>query len=228
MEKAITYNAHVTVSKPFPEADFPLLWSWIEKSKHHVSCDQSPQSLEDFIAYQIARTQSMQIITWGVYLDGALSGYLEMMPHFLGVPAESDDPCLVPALDKIADGHGIFKREMYGRDKTTTAINLVLQEIFASGIEVMQFSLFSHNRLMIALHGSLGGHFGGSLGEPVTQEGNAVAMEMWVLTKVEWVKANAEWIQEYENHTRQAKAFAAAYELGYPDYETVEKILLGA
>lgn len=176
-----------------------MLFRWMEKSWKMVACDQTPNTLEDWMEYQLRRMRSREILTWGVYLDDDLAGYLEMRPHVITVlDPNTKEVCLVPAIDYVADGHGIFKREMYGHDNTQTAINLVLQEIFAGGIEIMQFALFSHNRLMIALHKMLGGHFGGDLGSPVTQNGEPVAMELWVLTKHEWAKAITDAAQDSE------------------------------
>lgn len=175
-----SYNPRVTISSPFPEADLPKLFSWIEKSSHQIACDQSPHTLDDFMEYQLLRIPRM--ITWGVYNEGELCGYLALIPRGEG----------------IGEGHCIFKRDAWGHEITLAAINLALLYSFTAGIEIMLFRPFESNRAVVPLHKSLGAKSLGLEGDAgLTRDGEPVQIECWGLLKNEWVKANAQFIAEH-------------------------------
>lgn len=176
---------HVIIESPFPRSSLPALFCWTERIRSSVADDSVPDEIEAWMRWQEARMTRSNVATWGMYRDGDIGGYFEIVEHETGASA---------ALEYFAIASCIFRREMWGRENGShEALNLCLQEVFVDVTTTIFFPVYKHNESMQRLLWSAGAANVGLIA-PRMLDGVEKATEMFALTRWEWEKKNAAWI----------------------------------
>lgn len=190
-----TYNPRITIQSPFETQELPALFCWIERVRASVADDSVPSDMDEWMSYQLNRTSSPSMKTFGIYKDGQIGGYFESI----------GDSIILSRTLVLAECQAIFKKDLWGKAKgALTAINLCLNEIFSDAVDIAFFPVFSHNRPLRELYWSVGASSIGLI-DPLCQNGYAVATEMYTISKPEWEKRNSEFLREI----RQSEATEA-------------------
>ena len=124
-----------------------------------------------------------QAETWGCYKDGRLGGYIE---------AERSDFRCNGWHPQTATLKVVSKREFWGYANTGTAINLVLKELFDSGVELAMFKLFRRNKAIREIVSRVGFTDVGSIETEQTQGGSPVDVHLYLMTRSEWQRKDQE------------------------------------
>jgi RimJ/RimL family protein N-acetyltransferase len=160
----------IRVVSPFPSAAWPRVWAWIEDFRNRVADDFGPKTLQEFVAWQIARESIER--TWAVYRDGELCG---MASFVKGGP-------------ETGEAHALFRKDYWGRETTHTAMRMVYAEIFAAGIHKIVCLPFRDNNAMVALCKQLGFEREGTFREQTRRGGLLVDQAILGLTKGDFEK----------------------------------------
>jgi RimJ/RimL family protein N-acetyltransferase len=164
-------DSEVRVASPFPVAALPRLWSWIEDFRERVADDFSPQTLEEMITDWREREKTRK--TWGVWRGEELGGLVSWEPW---------------PVANVGVTHALFKRSFWGRRTTRTALMLVYQELFDSGIRKILGFPFKGNNAIIELGKSLGAKTEGVLREQTMRGGIPVDLVVLGLLKEDFEK----------------------------------------
>ena len=164
----------VSVESPFPFESLPRVWHWIEGFRHKVADDFSPQTLEEFIAYEAARWKEQR--TWAIYADDELGGLVtcERLSPWCGAP------------------HLLLKPDFQGRGYGPVALRRALGEMFASGLGMLEFRVIARNLAMGSLLTSLGATRDGRLRNRTLVGGVPTDVWLYGLTKANFEEHNRE------------------------------------
>jgi RimJ/RimL family protein N-acetyltransferase len=168
--------AEIELVTPFPESEIPAMWFWIQPFLNQVTADGGPTTLEEFVDRQ--RERADRVVSWGVYREGELGGYIEFEP---GSPT-------------MGLGHGLFKKAFWGQKTTVPAINKAMMQVFASGVEFVMFTPFAHNAAIRALLRRIGAVENGILKARYTQNGLPIDAAVLGLVCDEWIAHNPEYV----------------------------------
>jgi RimJ/RimL family protein N-acetyltransferase len=164
-------SAQIDVIAPFPDVALPLLWMWIEEARSQVADDFSPQTPGEFIALERQRAESGEVITFAIYRDHELGGYVRV----------------VPTLPMSCEAHCIFSKSFYGYQTTLPALNDVARQLFEAGIERLTLPVFAHNTAIRSLLKRGGAVEEGTLRSYTRQNNEPVDMVIFGLLKSEWL-----------------------------------------
>lgn len=189
-------SASIVVECPFPDVALPLLWNWIEEARHQVADDFSPQTPDEFIALERQRAESGEVLSFAIYRDHELGGYVRV----------------VPTLPMSVEAHCIFKREFYGYQTTLPALNDVARQLFEAGIERLTLPVFAHNTAIRSLLKRGGAVEEGCLRAYTRQNGQPVDVIIFGLLRSDWeTKQNSapkldsdEWPQQHQQSDSEA------------------------
>lgn len=149
----------------------------MEEARSQVADDFSPQTPDEFIALERARVAGGEVITFAIYRDNELGGYVRV----------------VPMLPMACEAHCIFKKSFYGTQTTLPALNDVARQLFDAGVERITMPVFAANAAIRALIKKLGAVEEGRLREYTRQNGLPVDMILFGLLKRDWkARQNAE------------------------------------
>lgn len=149
--------------RPWEEADWPLLWGWMQDCWPLVSDDYSPPDLRSFVYYR----QQQESINMGVWMDDELGGWL----------------CLESASPIVAVGHAIFKRSFQRRSITVPALKQMMRFAWAHGFHKIACRVYPDNHSMIRLLISLGAVHQGVLYSEAMREGQLSDVENYALLR---------------------------------------------
>lgn len=154
----------VEIQSPFPTAEIPRIWGWLEPFRWRVSDDFSPKTLTEFIAFY--RAQSERSTTWAVYRDGELGGVITY---------EQVSPV-------VGTAHCTFKKSFWGRTTTMPALQSAIAQMFER-CSKLSLQVIDGNKAMLALLKELGASKEGTLIAQTTREGKPVDLVMLALFK---------------------------------------------
>lgn len=129
----------IEVRSPFPVRELPRVWLWMEPVLKYVANDDSPRTMEAYVDYQLERLENS--ITWGVYRDGILGGFISFEP----------------INEQAGMAHTIFNRgthrrdSFFGRKTTVPALTMAALQLFTIGIEQIVMTPFEDNAAILAL-----------------------------------------------------------------------------
>jgi RimJ/RimL family protein N-acetyltransferase len=166
----MTNSPEITVKSPFPVYELPRVWLWSVPVLNRVSDDNSPKTMEAFVEQQMQMADNA--ITWGVYRDGILGGFIRYDP-----------------IDEVSGfAHAIFDKgtgrdnSFFGRKTTVPAITAVAQKLFSIGVQQIIMLPFESNNALIALLLHIGAKKRALLYNAATQGGEPVNMVQMTLS----------------------------------------------
>jgi RimJ/RimL family protein N-acetyltransferase len=158
----------IELLSPFPPSEFGRAWDWLNEYPERNLDDYGPQSREAWIAEMERRAEHER--TWGVVKDGELVGIIGYLP-------------LAPRCGWF---HGIcFTRSAWGRATTQTAVEAVIQELFATGVEKISASYFADNPKIHRFLADLGAVEEGLLRKQTLRGGELIDMRLVAIFKRE-------------------------------------------
>ncbi|HEX8186526.1 MAG TPA: GNAT family protein [Blastocatellia bacterium] len=155
---------------PFPDEALPLLWLWMEEFRTSVADDFSAQTPHEFIAEQRELAQTRGTITYGIYRDLELGGFVQVI-------ITSPVAC---------QAHCVFKREFFGHQTTVPALNEVARQLFDAGIERITMTPLASNNAIKSLIKAIGAVEEGRLRGATRQNGEPVDLLIFGLLKSDW------------------------------------------
>lgn len=201
------FNPHISIENPFPAMELPSLFVWTDRVRAAVADDSVPDQLAFFMSYMNERLASPDLLTFGISKDGEVGGYFEAITH-----VREDSPLLDEELSYIAQCSVLFKRDLWGKHLTRTAMNLCLQKVFEAGIETAFFRCFMHNHPLRSVFWSVGARTIGPV-TPRKQRGINVPTELYALPATAWEQENADFLAAQRNAGETPKAIAEVSDL---------------
>ncbi len=128
LAEAITLTRVQTIT-PFPAEALPLAWEWLNEHPEHNFDDYGSKTCDEFVQEMLKRSEMES--SWGV-LDGdgnlcGIVGYL-------------------PLTERLGTFHGIcFADRVCGTAITHQAIESILNQLWALGVEKISASFFADN-----------------------------------------------------------------------------------
>lgn len=150
----------ITVSSPFPLADIPRVFAWMEPFRARVSDDFSPKTMTDFIEWW-GRQEAAGMKTWGVYRSGELGGVISFQQ-------------ISPV---VGTAHCTFKKTFWGSATTSEALRLAFAEMFEI-VPKVSSPVFQTNKAMLGLLVKMGAKKEGVLEAHTMQNGKPVNLVM--------------------------------------------------
>lgn len=141
----------IEIRTPFPADSFPLLHLWAQSFWNLVADDNTPTDVVEFTREIVEQVEKYNCITWGVYRDGELGGYLVFQPMTWAV--DEANHILIPYFGTI---HCMFKRAFWGHDNTRRALDLMFAELFGAGTQALMLTVFETNPFVRGLAKSMG------------------------------------------------------------------------
>jgi RimJ/RimL family protein N-acetyltransferase len=152
----------VNVVSPFPRAAYPLAWGWLRQFPQHNFDDSGPRTVDEFAAEMDRRLASGER-AWGFEHGGNLAGiagYAPLAAHW-------------------GMFHGIcFDERVHGKGIARAAIEAVLTELFAQGVEKISASYFAENTRIERFLARLGAIEEGYLHRQARRGGQPVDMRL--------------------------------------------------
>ena len=152
----------ITVESPFPVEELPRVWLWIQESPHALMNNLGPQTIEEFVDYWMER----KAVTWGVYRDGILGGWI----------------VYEPTNRVTGNAHCVFKKgegrhdSFFGHKTTVPALSLAFDEMFSIGVQRIGMLVFQSNRAVQSLIKALGGELEAIHFNPRDDQGRLVLL----------------------------------------------------
>lgn len=148
---------------PFPRAAYPLAWLWLRQFPLANFDDSGPRTCAEFAAEMDSRLARGER-TWGFEHDDGwlvgIAGYAPLAAHW-GI------------------FHGIcFDQRVHGQGIAGLAIERVLTELFATGVEKISASYFAENERIHRFLARLGAIEEGYLHRQARRGGQAVDMRL--------------------------------------------------
>lgn len=162
----------VEVRFPFPDSALPQLWLWCEKFRHLVADDYAPKDMEDFVNYELARSEQGGV-KYGVYRADEIGGCI----------------WVEPVNYRVVSAHCVFKKEFFGHQTTLPALTQVADYLFAQGVKKIQMNCFDHNAAIKSLLRKLGTVKEGILRQQTTQNGKPIDILLLALYADTWNSA---------------------------------------
>ena len=168
----------IDVVSPFPPEELPRVWLWLQEAGSSLLNDQGPQTMDAFVDEWLARRS----VTWGVYRDGDLGGWL----------------CYEPLNEHHGNVHCVFRKAFWGTKTTHPAITQVIEQGFAHGIQTVGMLVPMANRAIQDVIKRLGGVKEADIariytrqGEVITQGGEPLPMIQYRLYAEDWYAKSA-------------------------------------
>ena len=162
-----TCDFSVWIQSPFPAEHLSLAWEWINEFPERNLDDYGPRDLASFITDIEARHAAGES-TWCVYKKGQPCGIISYKPW-------------TPMHGTF---HGIcFTKSVWGRETTTTAVQLVLDQIFRSGVVKVSAFHFADNIKINRFLRDLGAVQEGYLEKQAMRGGELIDMVLLALFK---------------------------------------------
>lgn len=149
----------VTIASPFPPADIPRVWQWLEPFRARVSDDFSPKTMDEFVRWFMAQSDVMK--TWGVYRSGELGGVISFQQ-------------VSPV---VGTAHATFKKTFWGHGTTIPALQMAFAEMFEI-VPKVSSPVFQANKAMLGLLAKMGARREGLLEGHTLQGGKPVNLVM--------------------------------------------------
>lgn len=186
----------ITICSPFPEAELPALFCWIQRVRAQVADDSSPSDLREWMIEHERLRESGPLETFGIYNGDHLGAYLAGVLS----AGESLIEHIAPEIQCTIQAEIIFKAEVWGSIANAgPALNRGIDTLFESvGVESVFFPVFKHNKVLKRLLESCGGKSIGAI-QPRVQNGVEVATEMYCFTATEWELRNREFVNSLED-----------------------------
>lgn len=105
----------IDVISPFPPEELPRVWLWLQEAGSSLLNDLGPQNMDEFVDEWMNR----QALTWGVYRDGELGGWVSYEP----------------INETTGNAHCCFRKAFWGTKTTGPALTQVATDLFAIGVE---------------------------------------------------------------------------------------------
>lgn len=163
----------VEIHSPFPTAEIPRIWGWIEPFRWRVSDDFSPKTLTEFITFY--RAQAERAKTWAVYRDGELGG---------AITYEQVSPI-------VGTAHCVFKKSFWGRKTTIPALQAAIGQMFECCTK-LSLPVMDGNKAMLSLLRELGASKEGALEKHTLRDGKPVDLVLLALFKEKFGKEAAQ------------------------------------
>ena len=128
------------IVEPFPLADLPRLWVWMEQFKHQIFDDFGPLNQDEFVDLYMERLGGGDR-TFAVYRGDVIGGFVSIT---------APDPC------GVAESHCVFRKEFFGHQTTVPALKEVFGIVFADGVSKLATAIFSDNHAVAGLAKALG------------------------------------------------------------------------
>lgn len=165
----------IRVEKPFPAAALPRVWQWMSDFRSRVADDYAPQTLDDFVEWNLARARKEH--QFAVYNGEELCGLVTVEPQ---------SPV-------AAVTHALFRKDFWGRDTTAAALRLVYAEAFGPlGLRKLVGPVLRDNHSIIALAMMLGAKREGMLRQQTTRGGKPADMVLLGLLKEDFERCNSQ------------------------------------
>jgi RimJ/RimL family protein N-acetyltransferase len=154
----------IDLVSPLPMDWIPLLWQWLREDPQANFDDYAPTTLEDF---RDEMTQRLVIErSWGVLVDGAPVGAIGYFP----------------ATARLGMLHGIcFTRQVCGTGVARVAVQRVLDELFATGVDKVCVSCFVDNVRVHRFLASFGAVTEGLQNDQTIRQGQPIAMSLMAI-----------------------------------------------
>lgn len=163
----------IDVVSPFPPEELPRVWLWLQEAGSSLLNDQGPRTMDAFVDDWLARRS----VTWGVYRDGLLGGWL----------------AYEPLNEQHGNVHCVFRKAFWGSKTTLPAIAEAINDIFGIGVLTLGMLVPMANRAIQDVIRRLGGVKEADIarlytrdGQTLTQNGEPMPMIQYRLYAEDW------------------------------------------
>lgn len=165
---------------PFPPSELPSLFLWIASFKDMVLGDNAPQSIGEFVDDWQQKGEGLK--TWAVMRGDEFGGYIEYDPF---VPLEVRH-LAKEGTPQAGYCEALFKQSFWGNERTVPILDEVMEQLFASEVELVLFRPFQHNKAIRAMVRDLGAREVGPVSYGETRNHEPVTRMMFALVAQEW------------------------------------------
>lgn len=143
---------------PFPPASIPDAWRWLNEFPKSTLDDYGPKTEKEFAVDLLRRVKSGQIVL-GAKHQGVcvgIIGFQQVTPrmgHFAGI---------------------CFSKEVHGKGVARAALSLLMNTLWAAGLEKIEAVHFADNQRIFRLLCKLGGFSEGLLLKHALRDGRAI------------------------------------------------------
>ena len=182
------FDPSITVTSPFPLAEYPTLFHWTQRARHSVADDTVPNELSEWMEWQQERAHHLD--TWAIWGNNEIIGYVDCTGQ------TQDEPLLVVFHLSV-----IFKRDLWSVRNVCVALNLVLKDVFVCDEDqrgypdIVVVRVIARNESMRHILTNIGFVNIGKL-EDVKQGENLAKVDIYGITNLEWQKTNKVFIAE--------------------------------
>jgi len=159
----------------------PRVWLWFQQAGPALLTDQGPQTMDEFVDDWLVR--GARCITWGVYRDGELGGWIVYEPV---TPTTGNAHCVF----RKGTGRG---NSFWGWKTTIPAISAALDDLFGIGVLRVGLLIQEENRTIESLILHLGAvkealwySVRGDDGQPLTKRGAVLRFLQYGLYREQW------------------------------------------
>lgn len=157
-----TLRSRVELVSPLPDAWIPLLWGWLRETPDANFDDDSPTTYDAFVDEMRAR-QARGERSWGVRVEGVPVGAIGYLPMTA----------------RLGVFHGIcMRRSACGTGIAAVAVQRVLNELFASGVDKVCAYAFATNTRVAVFFDKLGAELEGVQRAQVIQHGRPIDLRL--------------------------------------------------
>lgn len=182
----------IEIESPFPLFAIPSMWRWIQAFKHRMADDSFPTDLDGFVERWEAFAKAGRK-SWAIKRDGEIGGVV--VSSMTGMITR--------------DFHCIFRKDFWGKETTYPALNLILEEIFATGTEKLSTMAFADNHSIIFLMKEIGVTKEGYLSKQTRRDGKLVDMVMLGLEREKFYELRSEHVEHIGQHCNDGPSKSA-------------------